>query len=201
MKGRTMETPLRLMIVDDEPAILAGLCELFPWQNWGYKIVACCENGKKALELIPSCQPDVVLTDIRMPEMDGLAFARILHNEHAQIIIAFLSAYADFEYGRQGLQYGVRDFITKPIHLKEIEGTMQRLHQLAVAHAASLSANSPHPCSYEDRMKRAGKLICSVGLRLCDVARELGYDNAKNFSRAFRSYYGIPPSEYRKRKG
>lgn len=231
---------LRLMLVDDEPAILAGLRDLFPWQDWGFEVEGCFANGREALAQVPVLRPHVVLTDIRMPDLDGIALARQLHERWPRIVVAFLSAYADFEYGRQGIRYGVKDFLTKPIRLGQLESTMRRLSALCPAsdenalvnevrdylerHLADASIDDAaaqiglpagelstqyHRITgipfigalYEARMAKAASLVSSIDARMGDVAFQLGYDNAKNFSRAFRNYYGISPSEYRNRKG
>ena len=231
---------LRLMLVDDEPAILAGLRDLFPWQEWGFQVAGCFANGREALAQVPVLRPHVVLTDIRMPDLDGIELARQLQERWPRIVVAFLSAHADFEYGQQGIRYGVKDFLTKPIRIGQLESAMRRLSALCPASdekglanevkdyleqhladasvdgaaaeiglpAAELSAQYHRMTGitftgalYEARMAKAASLVSSIDARMGDVAFQLGYDNAKNFSRAFRNYYGMSPSEYRNRKG
>lgn len=237
--------PLRLFIVDDEPAICHGLEELFPWNEWGFVIAGLFSNGRQALDALRLQRAHVVLTDIRMPIMDGLTLAQHIQAEGLPVHPVFLSAYADFEYARKGLLYGVRDFIVKPVEYAVLEETFTTLSRtLATAHGAvsetavqnnlkdtvnayidahladatlegaalaagmttqslsrmykRLSGATFAQTVHLTRMRRAGELVRSVNVRFFNVAQALGYDNAKNFTRAFRSHYGITPSEYRK---
>ncbi len=231
----------RLILVDDEPMILKGLKELFPWAEWGFTVVSSYGDGKQALEALRLKQADVVLTDIRMPVLDGLTLARRIGQEGIKAAVIFLSAHADFEYARKGLTYGVKGFILKPVRQQELKEIFLKLYEQLALEAEPMDASlvdtvkkyiSQHlrdatvydaakdmgisqqtlSRSYKRaagesfantlnkaRMDMAGNLILALNMRLYNVAQELGYDNAKNFSRAFHNHYGMTPSEYRKR--
>lgn len=111
----------RLMIVDDEYATLNGLSNYIPWCDMGFEVKAKASNGKQALENLQRQDIDVILTDIRMPVMDGMELIRRIREENLPIEIILLSAYRDFEYAKEGIRYGVHDYILKPTKYEEIK--------------------------------------------------------------------------------
>ncbi|MEG2316963.1 MAG: response regulator, partial [Clostridia bacterium] len=94
----------RLILCEDDFQIRSGLEHFFPWQQIGFELCACFENGKQALEYLRRQPADVVLTDIRMPVMDGLALARAMRQEKLPTRVVIISAYRDFEYAREAMQ-------------------------------------------------------------------------------------------------
>lgn len=101
----------RAIVVDDETFTRKGLLQLMDWQACGFEIVGEADNGEDALELISRIHPDLVITDIRMPVLDGLELIRSVleqSTEHPAFII--LSGYSDFAYAQQAIRYGVHDF-------------------------------------------------------------------------------------------
>ncbi|GIN71614.1 putative two-component response regulator [Bacillus sp. J14TS2] len=111
----------KILLVDDEQEIRFGLKNYFPWNNLGFTVTHDCENGQQALEFLKENPIDVVLTDIRMPVLDGIDLAREVKKREFPIQIIFLSGYKDFHYAQNALKYGVRDYIIKPGKYEEIE--------------------------------------------------------------------------------
>ena len=110
----------QVIIVDDEPRILEGIIHLFPWNNFGFEVVASFTNGKEALEYINAHpQVDIVMTDIQMPVMNGYdaarAIRRSLHKQAGTIPIIAMTANAFSEDIRHSLTAGMNAHITKPI--------------------------------------------------------------------------------------
>ena len=83
----------RLLIADDEENIRNGIARSLPWQEWGYEVCAVCANGQEGLDQLDACRPDVVLSDIRMPGMDGMELMQRLNRDHPEIKIVILSGY------------------------------------------------------------------------------------------------------------
>jgi two-component system, response regulator YesN len=110
---------IRICIVDDIKSVVDGLTAV-PWQEYGITLAGTSGNGEDGLELIQRVKPDIVITDIRMPKMDGLTMVRsILELQHAcQIIL--ISGYTDFDYAKQAVQLGAFDFVVKPFTEEEI---------------------------------------------------------------------------------
>jgi two-component system response regulator YesN len=117
----------RLLIVDDEEDIRRGLSEFFPWEEIGFKVAGTAEDGKQALETIRKGEVDIVFCDIRMPVMSGVDLARTLFESGVRIPVVFLSAYKDFFYARQAMEYGVRGYVLKPTSYVEIQSVFKRL--------------------------------------------------------------------------
>jgi YesN/AraC family two-component response regulator len=115
------------LIVDDEEDIRRGLADFFPWEEVGFQVVGTAEDGKQALEILRRGEADVAFCDIRMPVMSGVELARTLFESGLKIPIIFLSAYKDFAYARQALEYGVRGYILKPTSFSEIQSVFKRL--------------------------------------------------------------------------
>ncbi|QGH33816.1 response regulator [Gracilibacillus salitolerans] len=110
----------KMIIVDDEAEIRIGLSNYFPWNQLGFEVVYQCVNGKQAIEYIEQNTIDLILTDIRMPVMDGIELAKELHKRRSFIYIIFLSGYKDFQYAKEALKYGVKEYIVKPGKFEEI---------------------------------------------------------------------------------
>lgn len=104
----------KLLIVDDEEIELDGMAELIDWQKYDYELVGTAINGKRGLALIQEKQPDIVITDIKMPVMDGLAMIRAAQEQQADTVFVVLSGYGDYEYTSQAMQLGIRHYILKP---------------------------------------------------------------------------------------
>jgi len=117
----------KLIIVDDECAIRNGLCSYFPWHDIGFEVVASFENGMQALEYIKKADIHAVLTDIRMPIMDGIELTRCIAEVKPSIKIVYLSGHRDFEYAKSALDYGVRSYILKPTKYENIFDTFTKL--------------------------------------------------------------------------
>ena len=98
---------LKIFLVEDESIVREGLRDNIPWQQYGYKFVGEASDGEMALPLIQKTRPDVLLTDIRMPFMDGLSLSRIVHQEFPETKIIIISGYDDFEYARQAISLGI----------------------------------------------------------------------------------------------
>jgi len=106
---------LKIFLVEDESIMREGLRDNMPWQQFGYEFVGEAADGETALPLIRKTRPDVLLTDIKMPFMDGLALSRIVAKEFPNMKIIILSGYDDFDYARQAIQIGVEQYILKPV--------------------------------------------------------------------------------------
>jgi two-component system, response regulator YesN len=118
---------LKVLLVDDEINIVRNLQKVIPWQEYGYVSVDIASNGVKALEYVLMHDIDLILCDIRMPQMDGVAFLQKLRDHGKECIVIMLTGYQDFDYVRSSLKYGARDYILKPINYEELEGVIAKL--------------------------------------------------------------------------
>lgn len=104
----------KIVIVDDEVLIRQGIKHYVNWEQEGFQIVGEASNGKEALEIIEQTQPQIVITDIVMPIMDGEELTRIVKSKYPEIEIIVLSSFGEFDYVRSSFQSGVVDYILKP---------------------------------------------------------------------------------------
>ncbi len=102
-----------VMIVDDESLVRVGLQSIVDWENHGYRIAGVYQNGEEAFVAVRDCPPDVLLTDIKMPVMDGFELIKRAKGLYSRLNIVILSSYNEFEYTRKAIQLGVNDFIPK----------------------------------------------------------------------------------------
>lgn len=116
----------KVMIVDNESAIRKGLIHCIRWDTLDCMIIAQAEDGVDALEQVPKVRPDIVISDIRMPEMDGLALAQNLHIQYPHIKVIILTGFPDFEYAQKSITYQVVDFVLKPTSVDSLTQAIEK---------------------------------------------------------------------------
>ena len=126
-KGADGMERYRVLLVDDEEEIRAGISRKIDWDSLGFTLAGEADNGEEALELAELVRPDVVLTDIKMPFMDGLELCRRLKRVLPAAKTVVFSGFDDFEYARQAVGMGVSEYIMKPINAQEMSGVLLRL--------------------------------------------------------------------------
>lgn len=119
-----------LLIVDDEIEIREGLSAI-AWHTMGVQLLGCAKHGLEALQFISEHPIDIVLTDIRMPFMDGIELMTVLLRQQPYIRVILLSGYSDFEYAQKALRNGAVDYLLKPTQFDSLFQTFERLvHKL-----------------------------------------------------------------------
>ena len=116
-----------IIIADDEKTVRMGLKEFFQFSGMQINVCAEADNGASAWELIVENEPDVVLTDIKMPIMDGLELTQKIVSQYPEIKIVFISGYDDRDFLKQALKFEVVDYIFKPIDYKELEMVIRKV--------------------------------------------------------------------------
>ena len=122
-----------MIIVDDEPMVCHSISHIVRELGMGWEVAATAGDGLEALEIMDAMPVDLVLTDIRMPEMDGLAFLEEVHLRYPHVLALVLSAYAEFDYARKALQLGVLDYLLKPVDPGDIRDALLRVHRILQA--------------------------------------------------------------------
>lgn len=111
----------KVVLVDDEPIIVEGLCRSIAWEKWNCKVVATAHDGLEGKKIIEDVNPDIVFLDICMPEMNGLAMIAAINSEFPDLEVCVLTGFRDFEYAREAIRLGVTRFLLKPSNMDELE--------------------------------------------------------------------------------
>lgn len=117
-----------VLLVDDEEDVIQIIMKKMDWESMGFQIAGYAHNGVEALEMAEELQPDVVMTDIKMPYMDGLTLSRKLKELYRTVKIIIFSGFDEFEYAKEAIQIEVEEYILKPIdagNLKEVFGRIR----------------------------------------------------------------------------
>lgn len=139
-----MQKFCKIMIVDDEYIIRQSIKQLLDWEKYGYKIIGEASNGKEAIELAQNEQPDIVLTDISMPVMNGIELTKELHKMNKYIQVIILSGYNDFEYVKGAFQNSAVDYMLKPLSdpielLEILQKAVNRIPSVSIKGSSKLN--------------------------------------------------------------
>jgi two-component system response regulator YesN len=244
---------LRLLIVDDEPIILRGLRHMVERARTVFSEIRTASDAYQALDVINDFTPDLVITDIQMPEMDGLEFITQARQRHPCRFV-ILTGYDLFDYARQALRLHVNDFLLKPVQHPELVEVLNRTaleileeHKRAPAAPGEGDAAGPagstavrkfwayvqshfmFDISLDDvasHLKLHPNYVCAIikketgktflqllqsiriekakdlllhpdELTIEQVAKSVGYENARNFYKVFKELEGTTPGEFR----
>ncbi len=118
-----------VILVDDEKMIKRSLLALIEGNETGFKVVGEAKDGEEALSLNEQCNPDLIITDIRMPKMNGLKFIKKVKDSNRKSKFIIISGYDQFEYAQEAIRYGVVDFLLKPIKPEQFLSSLEKVHQ------------------------------------------------------------------------
>ncbi|EKN65253.1 AraC family transcriptional regulator [Neobacillus bataviensis LMG 21833] len=244
----------KVIIADDEYMIKKSLTVMIENAPFNFKVVGTAEDGKEAMDLIKEFRPDLLVTDIRMPVMDGLDLIHQLHEEHESTEAIVVSGYGEFEYAQRALRMGAADYLLKPIKVDLVQEALKRVSEKLRARSQrksetyetvlqfkNLSPKMNHAVHFiekhyhddqlslpivaehielstayfsrtfkeetgksfvhyltELRMEKAKDILKNPYTKSYEVAYSVGYIDYPHFSKAFKKYYGISPTEFRK---
>ena len=117
----------KVLLVDDEEEVMDMIERRISWPELGFEVVGKAQNGIKALEISEKLQPDVVITDIKMPYMDGLELARNLKQDNPCVRILILTGFDEFEYAKEAVRLEIDEYILKPVNAIELSDCLKRL--------------------------------------------------------------------------
>jgi two-component system response regulator YesN len=119
----------RVVIVDDDEKVLRGMKKIIPWDDFQCEWVGEAKNGQEGIDVIEETNPDIVITDIYMPIMNGLEMIQELREKEFDGKVIILSGYSEFEYARQAMRLGIDDYLSKPASPQTIKDVLQNLVQ------------------------------------------------------------------------
>ena len=103
----------RMILIDDEAVILRGLKQLVDWEQLNIEIAGEATDGIEGLNMIRQLNPDIVISDIAMPNLNGIELLKTVHNEKIGTKVIFLSGYQEFSYAKEAVKYGAEDYLLK----------------------------------------------------------------------------------------
>lgn len=116
----------KVVLVDDEILTREAIGENTPWEEAGFTLAGTAENGRDAISVIESVRPELVITDITMPVMDGLDLSRYIKENHPSTSVIIISGYNEFEYAKRALSYGVMEYLLKPFTPDELIDVLKK---------------------------------------------------------------------------
>lgn len=120
---------LKVLIVDDETLVRRGIMTEVDWEGLGYSIIGEAANGLEGLEIAERLSPDLIISDIRMPKMDGIEMVRKLREGGSDVQVIFLTAYSDFSYAQSAIKLFAADYLLKPFEDGELEAAVSRIRE------------------------------------------------------------------------
>ena len=244
---------MKALIIDDERPVRIAISKLGKWGKYHIEQPYQVENGKEALISMYELHPSLVFVDMQMPVMGGTEFLEKASCEFPDTAFIVISGYDDFGYAKAAIQYGVVEYLLKPIVEEElnsaIEKAVKKIHPSALENVGS----APSDKSAEDvveiikdriehdysqniritdfankyffskeylsklfkarysqgiyeyllnvRMERAAELLRNPDIKILDISVRTGFSDKNYFSKAFKNFHGVTPTEYRKNSG
>lgn len=118
---------ITVLIVEDEDMVRKGLVKTVDWNSMGCTVIGEAVNGKQGMDLIKELEPDLVITDVRMPYMDGVSMINALREDGCETHFILLSAHSDFSYVQGAIRAGAVDYLIKPLKDEELKKAIQRV--------------------------------------------------------------------------
>ena len=145
----------KVFLVDDEIVVREGIRSNFPWEETEFRLVGEAPDGEIALSMIQDEKPDILITDIRMPFMDGLELCRRVSQSMPWVYIIILSGYDDFQYAREAISLGVKEYLLKPVSGQELRAVLDRI----VARIQEDKRQRASMQAYREQMLNTGRLL------------------------------------------
>lgn len=196
-----MDNKYPVIIVEDENLIARNIAKHIEAENSSFKVVGIYSNGEDALEAIKKQPPAVVFTDISMPVMSGLELAAELYKNMSHVKCVILTGYADFEFAREALHYGVKDYLLKPLDNEELHQVLKNLELSLIDISKQMKSEGVStesaltPPEIVSLIKDYIKDHYSEELDLNTIARHFGFSSSY-LTKIFNKVENMPPSKY-----
>lgn len=195
----------RVLLVEDDAAMRYLYRKMNVWEACGFEIAAEASNGKKALEILETASFDLILTDIRMPLIDGIELLRILRERSDQTLVVFSSSYSEFEYARQGLLLGAFDYLVKPADQAALGDMLTRIRSKLQERSGQTAVPVAEALAYYGVPEGADPFLEKLigyfsahykdSISLEDIAADFAF-NKDYFGKLFRQHTGVHFHEF-----
>lgn len=181
---------IKVIAADDEQYMRNAISKLVPWEEYGCDLIKIVKNGVELLEACQEIHPDIVVTDIRMPLMDGIEACKFLYTNSPEIKLVVLSAYSDFAYVKASLKYDVEEYILKTDVVDELPVVIKRIVEEINSDNMALEINKEDDKDLFSKMSEYVVAHYREQFTLEEVA-DLLHSNPSYLSRLYKKNAGI----------
>lgn len=192
---------MRVLIVEDEEMIRKGIVLATDWQSLGCVVVGEAANGEEGIIQAQRCKPSLIITDLKMPKMDGLEMIAKLREAGCDAFVMILTAYDSFTYAQTAIRLGAVDFLLKPFHDGDLENAVLALQRKIESRKKEPQAQTPAVRAgsksryVQEAMDYIGKTCADPGLSIGQVAAKLGLSEG-HLSHLFKKETGMTVGSY-----
>ncbi|QQR29867.1 response regulator [Acutalibacter muris] len=189
---------LDLLLVDDEKDVLEAMAGTIKWENYGVRLTGTCENAIEALRFMEVSPPDIVITDVKMPVMDGIEMIKQAKEMGIKAEFVILSGFSEFEFAQRAMSFGIRYYLLKPCGEKELGEVLERVQKdCAKRPRAAFPAPDPEASAPQKSQHFVDEIIEYVNQNLSDsrlslkwIANNLVFRNEDYVGKAFAAHTG-----------
>ncbi|QLG38071.1 MULTISPECIES: response regulator [unclassified Paenibacillus] len=164
---------LRAVVCDDESIVIQGLQGMIDWTRYGIELVGTAGDGLSALHIVQELQPDIILTDIRMPGLNGLELIEKLTAIHPDIACIVFSGFNEFDYVRRAIHLGVIDYLEKPITIEHVEQALVKTVDRLQRHQTLVTLQSQWSTGKQELLEKATMDLMVLGIEAIPKWKEL----------------------------
>ncbi len=190
----------RVVVCEDEPLLLDRMRRKIDHLDCGFRVTGCAENGREALELLAEAGADLVITDIRMPVMDGIELIRRVREQQPRLECALISGHGDFEYARTALRLGICEYLLKPVSEDELQQALVRIREKLDGWRGELKSElaPAEEAGADGVIEQLGAYIREHAFEEIQFAELITRTNyhPNYISRLFGKRFGAPPQRY-----
>lgn len=189
-----------VLVVDDETLIAKNVKRSIEKENPNFEVIGICGSGREAIDFIKDNPPQVVFTDIRMPEMDGLELVKTIASDYPYIFCVIVSGYNDFEYAKSAMESNVKHYILKPINREELSKCLSSIEASIMAKHPGLKDVRDNESSSEEIVELIKTYIhenYKNSVDFGEMAKNMGFSQPY-LTKIFTKFTGANPSTYLK---
>ena len=191
-----MNRKFRVIVVDDEKLIANNIARKIEQESSAFEVVAVAGTGAEAYSLAQRLLPDVVFSDIKMPEMDGLELLAKLHKYNPSVLTVIVSGYNNFEYARAAIQNAAADYLLKPVNPEELRHLLERLEAILLARKQQIAPRRQlTPLEIVDSVMIYLRENYDKQIDFAAIAESQAI-SAPYLSKLFHDHAGTSPSKY-----
>ena len=185
-----------IMIVEDEYLVRQGISSLVNFKKFNMQVIGEAENGLEAWEKIQAECPDIILTDINMPQMNGIKLAQLAREQYPQLHIIFLTGYDDFDYALSAVKLGADDYLLKPFSREDVEAMLIKVKETLDKEKKQQQVHElVEKAEFSDLEQAIHDRLADTELSLKSLSFQLGF-NSSYLSVLIKKELGLPFQDY-----